>query len=225
VTPRAQPARATATAGGYLDKATLVRVAADIADRDGWSNLTLSQVAKEVNRHVTSLYAHVDGLDALRREVTMLALEELADEVWQAALGRSREEALVAIATVERDYARRHPGRNTAMVTFIRFDDEDLRARGQRLAEPIRATFRSFGLDDDQVKQAHSVFSCALRGMILAELTDTFPFDDLDETHAQLIGLFVAALSTGTWPGATTPAAARPPAAARASAAPATGRR
>ena len=88
MTPRAQPVRPPATSGGYLDKATLVRVAADIADRDGWSKLTLSQVAKEVNRHVTSLYAHVDGLDALRREVTMLALEELADEVWQAALGR-----------------------------------------------------------------------------------------------------------------------------------------
>jgi len=185
----------------YLDKATLVKVAADIADRDGWSKLTLSQVAKEVDRHVTSLYAHVDGLDALRREVTMLALEELADEVWKAALGRTREEALVAIAAVERAYARKHPGRNTAMVTHTRFDDEELRVRGLRLAEPIRATLRSFGLDEDQIVQAHSVFSCALRGLILAEITDTFPFNDLDETHEQLIRLFVLALSTGRWPG------------------------
>jgi AcrR family transcriptional regulator len=198
VTPRPQAARG---APAYLDKPTLVKVAADIADRDGWSNLTLSQVAKEVNRHVTSLYAHVDGLDALRREVTMLALEELADEVWKAALGRTREEALVAIASSERAYARKHPGRNTAIVTYTHFDDEDLRARGLRVAEPIRATFRSFGLDDDQISQAHSVFSCALRGLILAEITDTFPFHDLDETHEQLIGLFVAALSTGSWPG------------------------
>ncbi len=193
--PRAQSA--------YLDRATLVRVAADIADRDGWSNLTLSQVAKEVNRHVTSLYAHVDGLDALRREVALLALEELADEVWKAALGRSREEALVAIASVERAYARRHPGRNTAMATFFRSDDdEELRARGLRLAEPIRATFRSFGLDDEQIAVAHSVFSSALRGLVLAESTETFPFDDLDETHTQLIRLFVVALSTGRWPAA-----------------------
>ena len=199
VTPR--PVVPPPKTSGYLDKATLVRVAADIADRDGWSNLTLSQVAKEVNRHVTSLYAHVDGLDALRREVTLLALEELADEVWKAALGRSREEALVAIAAVERAYARRHPGRNTAIVTYTHFEDEELRARGLRLAEPIRATFRSFGLDEAQISQAHGVFSCALRGLILAEITDTFPFADLDQTHDELIGLFVAALSTGTWPG------------------------
>jgi AcrR family transcriptional regulator len=205
VTPRSRAARDTPTAprtaGPYLDKVTLVRVAADVADRDGWSKLTLSKVAKEVNRHVTSLYAHVDGLDALRREVALLALAELADEVWKAALGRSRDEALVAIAGVERAYARKHPGRNTAMATYARSDDEELRARGLRLAEPIRATFRSFGLDEDQITLAHSVFSSALRGLVLAEITETFPFHDLDETHEQLIGLFVVALATGSWPG------------------------
>ncbi len=195
MSPRAAPAAAP-----YLDKATLVRAAADVADRDGWSRLTLSQVAKEVNRHVTSLYAHVDGLEALRREVTLLALEELADEVWKAALGRSREEALTAIAGVERAYARSHPGRSTALATFTRTDDDELRAAGLRLAEPIRATFRSFGLDDRQVVLAHGVFSTALRGLVLAELSGTFPFGDLGETHAELISLFVAALSTGGWP-------------------------
>jgi AcrR family transcriptional regulator len=178
----------------------LVRVAADVADRDGWANLTLSQVAKEVNRHVTSLYAHVDSLDALRREVALLALEELADEVWKAALGRSRDEALAAIAAVERAYSREHPGRSTAMFTLSRSDDDELRARGLRLAEPIRATFRSFGLNDDQVTMAHSVFSSALRGLVLAEITDTFAFGDLDRTHEQLIHLFLVALSSGGWP-------------------------
>jgi AcrR family transcriptional regulator len=190
-----------APAGPYLDRATLVRVAADVADRDGWSNLTLSQVSKEVNRHVTSLYAHVDGLEALRREVALLALEELADVVWKAALGRTREDALTAIASVERAYARAHPGRNAAIVTYRAPDDEELRARGRRVAEPIWATFRSFGLDEDQISQAHSVFSSALRGLVLAENTHTFAFPDADETFRQLIRLFVVALSTGSWPG------------------------
>jgi AcrR family transcriptional regulator len=199
----ARPAAARASRSGpYLDRATLVRVAADVADRDGWDDLSLSQVAKEVGRHVTSLYAHVDGLDALRREVALLALEELADEVWRAALGRSRDEALVAIASVERAFARDHPGRHAAVMTFRRAGDDELRARGRRLAEPIRATFRSFGLDDHQVAVAHSVFSSALRGLVLAELTDTFTYHDLslDAALDQLVTLFTTALSSGDWP-------------------------
>ncbi|HVM65810.1 MAG TPA: TetR/AcrR family transcriptional regulator [Acidimicrobiales bacterium] len=198
---------ATAREARYLDKATLVRAAADIADREGWENLTLSQVAKAVDRHVTSLYAHVEGLDALRREVALLVLDELADEVWRAALGRSRDEALIAIATVERSYAVEHPGRHAALLTFRRADDDELNARGRRLAEPVRATFRSFGLDDGQVAVAHSLFSSALRGLVLAERTDTFTYRDVcpDEALAQLVSLFGAALSTGAWPGTATP--------------------
>jgi AcrR family transcriptional regulator len=200
VTPRGAAAREAR----YLDRPTLVRTAADIADRDGWEHLTLSQVAKAVDRHVTSLYAHVDGLDALRREVALLARDELADEVWRAALGRSREDALIAIATVERAYARDHPGRHAALLTFRRADDDELQERGRRLAEPIRATFRSFGLDDRQVAVAHSLFSSALRGLVQAELTDTFTYHDLslDEALAQLVHLFAVALSTGAWPAA-----------------------
>ena len=186
--------------GGYLDRATVVRTAADVADREGWSNLTLSRVAKEVDRHVTSLYAHIDSLEDLRREVAVLARGELAAEVWRAALGRTREEALAAIASVQRTYARSHPGRTSAMLMESGLDDDELRSIGLRLAEPTRATFRSFGLDDDQVAIAHSVFSSALRGLIVAEITDTFRFDDLDRTHAELIELFVVAMSTGSWP-------------------------
>jgi AcrR family transcriptional regulator len=201
------PRPATAREARYLDKATLVRVAADIADREGWENLTLSQVAKSVDRHVTSLYAHVEGLEALRREVALLALDELADEVWRAALGRSREEALIAIATVERAYALEHPGRHAALLTVRRADDDELHARGRRLAEPVRATFRSFGLDDGQVAVAHSLFSSALRGLAQAELTDTFTYHDVrpDEALVQLVSLFGAALSSGAWPGPAAP--------------------
>jgi hypothetical protein len=47
---------------------------------------------------------------------------------------------------------------------------------------------------------AHSVFSSALRGLVLAEITDTFAFGNLDQTHEQLIRLFVVALSSGSWP-------------------------
>ena len=46
---------ATKTSPRYLDRETLVQTAADLADREGWAALTLSQVAREVDRHVTTL--------------------------------------------------------------------------------------------------------------------------------------------------------------------------
>jgi AcrR family transcriptional regulator len=190
----------TKVATEYLDKATLVRTGADVADAEGWSALTLSRVAREVDRHVSSLYAHVDGLDDLRREITLLALSELSDEVWRAALGRTQGEALRAIATVERDYGRRHPGRMTAIWSYSDPGDMEFTARGTRLAEPLRATFRSFGLDEGQVHHAHSVFSSAVRGLVVSETTNTFRFGDSDVALSTLVDLFLVAFSTGAWP-------------------------
>lgn len=191
----------SAAARPTLDRSTLIRVAADEADRVGWANLTLSEVARQVDRHVTSMYAHVDGLDGLRREVALLALGELSDEVWRAAMGRVREDALAAIAEVYRRFGEQHPGRVTAIMTASHHGDDEMTAAGARLAEPIRATFRSFGLDDEAVALAHRVFSATIDGFVRAEATDQYTPDNADAAFHQLVQLFVVALSTGQWPG------------------------
>jgi AcrR family transcriptional regulator len=179
-----------ATTNGFVDRATVIRTAAELADRDGWRALTMSQVAKELDRHVSSLYAHVDSLADLQREVGLLGLDELADAVWRAVLGKVRADALAAIADVYVDYARRHPGRGVAMREADQSDPEVV-ARGLRLAEPIWATFRSFGVDEDHVLAAHHVFSATVLG--LAQRPD---LDDLP----QAVALFVLALESGQWP-------------------------
>jgi AcrR family transcriptional regulator len=192
-------ARTASLARAPLDRAALVRAGAGVADRDGWSNLTLSEVAKSVDRHITSLYAHVDGLDALRRQIALLAVDELGELLWAAALGRTGADALRTIATVERDYARRHPGRLTAMTTGVRGADPEFAAKAKRMSEPLRATLRSFGLAEDRIPRAHSAFSCALRGLVLAETTDSVPSGNGDATFEALLDLFISGLESGTW--------------------------
>ena len=177
----------------FLDRDTLVRTAADLADREGWQAVTLSAVAKEVDRHVSSLYAHVDGLAGLHRAVTLLAFEELSEEVWRAALGRTRGEALEAIAQVYREYALEHPGRTAALQSARHTDDADLGAAGLRLAEPVRAVLASFGLDDPQVQVAHRIFSGLVFGLLRTE-------EGPEDLH-QGIALLVGGLTSGVWPG------------------------
>lgn len=188
------------TAGPFLDRATLVAAAADLADAEGWHDLTLSRVAESVDRHVSSLYTHVDGLDGLRLEIALLSLEELADEVWRSVLGRTGADALEQIALVERDFARAHPGRIASIHEFIGTTDPEFRARALRLAEPIRATLASFGLDQIQVSIAHKVFSAAIRGLTSAEVTTAAQRRDADLALVETVALFVSALESGAWP-------------------------
>lgn len=188
----------TQTAGPFLDRETLVLAAADLADETGWNELSLSRVARIVDRHVSSLYTHVDGLDALRREVAVLAVTELADVVWEATVGTGGADALTAIAEAERDFARAHPGRMAALRSHLSADDPEFRQQAQRIALPIRTVLASFGLDARQVAVAHRVFSAAVRGLI--EPGTPAGTSDDDVALRATVTLFVTALESGIWP-------------------------
>jgi AcrR family transcriptional regulator len=204
VPPKPPARRTTRTAptgsGRTLTRAWVVGVAAEIADREGFGAVTLSRVARELGCHVTSLYTHVDSVDGLRREVARLAQEELADQLWRAALGRATADALRALADVYRAYSHEHPGRSEALRGNERDHDDDWIAGSQRIAEPIRAVLASFGLDERQVVHAHRAFSAAVRGFAASEASGMYVTGDVDETFRQIVELFVRALSDGTWP-------------------------
>ncbi|MCU1601096.1 MAG: regulatory protein TetR [Frankiales bacterium] len=180
----------TTARASTVDRTTVVRVAADLADRDGWHSLTVSDVAKELGRHPSSLYGHVPSLDALRQDIAVLAMGELAERVWRAVLGKVGPVALQAIAEEYRDYAERFPGR-TASLSAADPGTPGYVEQAARMHEPVRVTFLSFGLDDEQAAVAHRVFGATIDGFVR-----TAPGQDITPA----VDVFVAALATGAWP-------------------------
>jgi AcrR family transcriptional regulator len=83
----------------------VVAEAAVVADEVGLESLTLAAVAKRVGVAIPSLYKHIDGLDALRRDLAVLGVRELTAAASAAAVGRAGRDALHAIAGAHRDYA------------------------------------------------------------------------------------------------------------------------
>lgn len=188
-------------ATAYLDRRDLIVAAADVADRDGWLHLTMSSVAKAVDRHVTSLYGHVDGIDGLRTEVQRLVLQELGDRCWEAALGRSGSDALESLMDVYRAYTRDHAGRSDSLADASMADPE-IRRLGARVAEPFLVTLRGFGVAEDQLRATQAMISLSVRGFGRGEAQGRFGTRaDADHAFATLRRLFVDALAAGTWPG------------------------
>jgi hypothetical protein len=119
----------------------------------------------------------------------MLAMDELTELVWRAALGRVRGEALRAVADVYRDFGRDHRGRADAI--HAAGVDDEIAEHGRRLAEAVRAVFRSYGLDDARAAVAHGVFSATVNGLVVTGRGDSA----LDDA----IALFEVGLAAG-WP-------------------------
>jgi AcrR family transcriptional regulator len=190
----------TSTRARSLSPDAVVAGALEIADEEGVAAVTLAKVARRLGCHVTSLYTHVNSIDDLHRRMAIVSQSALAQQLWEAALGRSGVDGLYALAHVYRSFAKAHPLRARLLFVAPAERDPEFEEAGRRLAEPIRATLRGFGLDETRVRHSHRAFSAAMRGFMLAEAHGSYASGEADETFERLVDLFVVAMATGEWP-------------------------
>jgi AcrR family transcriptional regulator len=91
-----------------------------------------------------SLYKHIDSLDSLRRLIAVRSMNDLADRLTAAVLGRSQDDALRALMIAYRAYALEYPNRYAALPQRP-VPDPGLSAAGGRVIEVILAVLRGYG--------------------------------------------------------------------------------
>jgi AcrR family transcriptional regulator len=153
-----------------LDTAAVVAAAAEIIDRDGLDALSLSALATKLGVKSPSLYAHVDGLEDLRRRLGVLAAEQLGDAIGPAAAGLARGDALQAVGQAYRGWVLAHPGLYAAL--------EPNGPRGEpaveRVLSLVLAVLRGYGLEGDTAIHAARSLRAALHGFTALETSGGF---------------------------------------------------
>jgi AcrR family transcriptional regulator len=175
-----------------------VATAVKVADSEGMESLTLTRVAQDLGCHVTSLRNHVKTIAELHRLVALFAIGELKEMLWEASIGRTREDALWQIATAYRHYGEYHPGLAQALRSY-RNDSAEFTATGLKVIAPILATLRSFGLNDDQAAILHRVFSCAIGGFTTYEAAGFTGGAEADAVFDHIVRLLIHGLTDQQW--------------------------
>jgi len=171
-----------------LNRAQVVARAAALADDIGLERLTLASVAKDLGVRLPSLYNHIEGLEALHRELSMLALRELAGRLGAAAVGRAGKDALDATADAYRAYALRFPGRYTATVKAPAPDDDDHNDAAKAVLHVVMSVLHGYGLAGDQAIHAVRELRASLHGWADLEKTGAFGMpQDVDVSYQRLI--------------------------------------
>lgn len=180
-----------------LSTEAVVDAAVAVLDDGGPDALSLAAVAARTGVAAPSLYKHVDGLGELRRRLAVRSMNELADRLTAAVLGRSRDDALRAAMTAYRGYALEHPNRYAALPQYP-VPDPDLAAAGDRVVGVILAVLRGYGLDgSDAIHVARSVRAAA-HGFAALQAAGGFQLaEDPDTSYQRLVDLIVAGLATG----------------------------
>ena len=93
-----------------LTRTAVAERAYEIACKVGIDKLTVADVARSFGVSVPNIYKHADGLEGLRRSISIAATAGLTAAMTKAAVGRSGSDALVAVGTAYRAFALENPG-------------------------------------------------------------------------------------------------------------------
>ena len=182
-----------------ISKSDVVRAAAQIADAKGWDALTLADVAAKLRIRSPSLYNHVDGLNALRRELTLLAIRELSANLSRATIGKSRADAVRDLAAAYRAFVKRHPGIYAAtMIAPVRGDREIKRA-GDEVVEICLSVLNGYGFGRRDAIYAVRAMRSAVHGFAGLEIAGGFGIPvDVDKSFEWMVTVLLNGLESAS---------------------------
>lgn len=160
-----------------LSTRRVVDEAADHVDRVGLDNLTMAAVADRLGVRLPSLYKHVAGMPALQRALTLRAKTMLTGVLSRATVGKSRGDALRALAWAYRDWARKHPGLYAASVRAPLPGDADDLTVSAAAVDVVFDALAGYGLDEARAVDAVRTLRAGLHGFLSLEAAGGFGMD------------------------------------------------
>jgi len=181
-----------------LDQKTVLKVAAELVDVQGVDQLTLAQLASQLKIRTPSLYNYVDGLSGLKRDLAVLGIQELLTRFRRAAIGKTRDEAVMALANAYRAYAKEHPGLYALSQQASDPDDSEWQAAGQEVVEIVLIVLATYNLSQEDALHAVRGLRSIVHGFVLLETSGGFGLAlKVDESFRRLVTIFINGLRVG----------------------------
>jgi AcrR family transcriptional regulator len=169
--------------------------AAKLADERGLDRLSLAELAARLKIQPPSLYNHIDSLDSARRDLAILALERLGAALAKAAIGKSGDEAVRAIAASYRGFVKKHPGLYQATVRAADPDDDEMKRADSSVVEVCLAVLGAYRLDEERAIHALRGLRSAVHGFAMLEISGGFAMPvDIDRSFEWLVDCCIAGM-------------------------------
>ena len=166
-----------------------------LANRNGLEGLSMSDLAETLKVRTPSLYSHVAGIADVHRILALHGLAELERGAARSTVGRSGPEALRALLTGYRDWARRNPGIYEATIPTPDPSDVEWRAAVDRLSETCVAAIQSYGLNGDEATHALRGLRSVVHGFVSLEAAGAMRGPvGRDDSFAWLVDSFLLAM-------------------------------
>jgi AcrR family transcriptional regulator len=172
----------------------VVDIALALVDEKGLEALSLAAVADRAGVATPSLYKHVGSLADLRDLMAGRIIRQVTGVFGDSAMGRSRDDAVIALMRAYRGYVLANPGRY-ALIPFDPLRRPDLAVAAADLFNVFVAVMRGYGLDDEQSTHAIRRLRAAVHGFADLEVRGGFGQpEDIEKTYEGVITMFLKSL-------------------------------
>lgn len=180
-----------------LSRATVVEMAAVIADTEGIDAVTLSRIAVDAGVKQPALYRHVTGISELHMLLSLRARDLLVVTLTEAIGTQTRESAVLHAAQAWRAFVQQHPGLYTATDRVPSVGDPDIELSLTRVVTALTSCLDGYSLTDDQRAHCARSLRSALHGFCVLEKDHGHPEPfALDTSLSQLVELFCRGIET-----------------------------
>jgi AcrR family transcriptional regulator len=152
-----------------LNGDTVLAAAVKIVEKQGFSQLTMQELASSLNVKPASLYNHISGIDEARLRLAYYALEKMEVALHDTAIGYSREEALRKIAWAWRRFGSTHPELYRAFVNCANIEDRKIGEAKQSVVRIFHQVLEPYSLDYKTKVHFTRCFRSSLHGFISLE--------------------------------------------------------
>ncbi len=176
-----------------LNHDVVVNGAVELVNERGAEALSLAELAARFHVRTPSLYNHVQSLDGLRRDLSLVGLRTLSEQLQAACTGLAGRDALKALAAAYRTFAQSNPGLYPFTLRPASANDEELRSAGAQLTRFFQSALRGYKLQGDEATQAMHAVRSALHGFVALEgsgsLREGSDAGDADASYSALVEL------------------------------------
>jgi len=150
-----------------ISQEKIIDTAVKIADEKGLPNLTLREIAADLQIKTPSLYNHIQSLDEVYDLIAQRGLRRLTEEVTDAALGPSGKSALYAMARTYRTFASQNPSLYVSTQWVSAWQSAATKQTADRLIQVFIKVLQPFGFSHEKNIQLIRVLRSYLHGFAL----------------------------------------------------------
>lgn len=140
----------------------------------GLDSFSLHTLAERLGIRTASLYTHISGIDELLAEASKDILEKFHDRQMEVIKGKSRMDAVSALADSERSYALKNPSFYELIMNLQLSDNKELKEAAACIVEPVMTVLAGYDLTDSEKTDVQRTFRALVYGFISQERNGYF---------------------------------------------------